>query len=33
MLFHYFNIRFPYRIRKDIRNISINILDHEKKKL
>ena len=30
---HYCNIRFPYRIRKVVGNISINILGHEGKKL
>ena len=30
---HYYNIRFPYRIRKVVGNISINILGHERKKL
>ena len=32
-LIYYCNIRLPYRIRKIVRNISINILGHEGKKL
>ena len=32
-LLYYCNIRFPYRIRKVVRNININILDHEGKKI
>ena len=32
-LLYYCNIRFPSRIRKVVRNIIINILDHEWKKL
>ena len=30
-LIHYYNIRFLYRIRKVIKNISINILSHDGK--
>ena len=30
---YYCIIRFPYKIRKVVRNITINILDHEGKKL
>ena len=30
-LLYYYNIRFPYRIRKVIRNITINILGHKGK--
>ena len=32
-LIYYCNIRLPYRIRKVVGNISINILGHEGKKL
>ena len=32
-LIYYYNIRFPYRIRKVVGNISINILGNEGKKL
>ena len=31
-LLNYCNIRFPYRIKK-VRNITLNIFDHEGKKL
>ena len=32
-LIYYCNIRLPYKIRKVVGNISINILSHEGKKL
>ena len=32
-LIYYYNIRLPYRIRKVVGNISINILSREEKKL
>ena len=32
-LIYYYNIRLPYRIRKVVENIFINILSHEEKKL
>ena len=31
-LLNYYNIMFSYRIRKIVRNIPINVLDHERKK-
>ena len=31
-MLYYCNIRFPYRVRKDFRNIPINILGHKGKK-
>ena len=32
-MIYYCNIRLPYRIRKGVGNISINILGHERKKI
>ena len=32
MFIYYYNIKLPYKIRKIVRIIFINILDHEDKK-